>query len=123
MDKYKNWFNSSETERKTIGIGKKFFLSATIWALTNADVFSQNQNGLSKDALLNYWFWGGLALIFLLISVIIIRKAILVLNENGRSVEFTFPIFRGTAKNTRAVAIIIFIVVLSGILWATGFGS
>jgi len=123
MEKYKNKFNLPESLRKTIGVWKKFFFATGLFLLAGTQAFSQNKTAMSRDALLNYWVGGGIALLFLLIFFIGLRKAILILNENGKSVEFTFPVFREMTQNTKAVAIIFFIVILSAIFWAITVGS
>lgn len=123
MKKHNNRFELRRRGRKTFEIGKKYFLSAGIFFLTSIQALSQSQITMTRNEILNYSVGGGLVVIFLFLLFLGIRKAILVMNENGKSVQFTFPIFRGMAQNTKTVAILFFIVILSAIFWALAFAS
>lgn len=77
----------------------------------------------SMDSLLNNWVLGSLAVIFLVAVIYVLRTALVVLHEHGKTVEFSFPMFRNMADNNKTVSAIIFIIVVCGILWAVSYGG
>lgn len=102
--------------------------SALLFLLTsvisNKSAMAQSTTGvISINDLLAYWFWGAFAVIFLGSVIYVFSRAISVLHENGRTIEFNFPIIRKMANNEKTVAIIIALIVLAGIICAVKFGG
>ena len=77
----------------------------------------------SVDTLLSYWVLGGLAVVFIGIVLYVVRTALIVLHENGKTLEFSFPMIRNMAENGKTVTIVILIIVLCGVVWALNYGG
>lgn len=77
----------------------------------------------SANELINFWVISGMATVFIVLFTYVIYKAISVLHENGRVVEYSFPIFKSMAGNSKTVAAIIIIIMLCGIVWAVNYGG
>lgn len=73
------------------------------------------------NTLLNNWVLGGLGVIFLGIVIYVLRTAMVVLHEHGKTVEFSFPIFRSMTQNNKTVTTILLIILVCGILWAVNY--
>ncbi|MBI2271195.1 MAG: hypothetical protein HYU69_12695 [Bacteroidetes bacterium] len=92
--------------------------------LGNKSAIAQNAaSEIPINDLLAYWFWGGFAVIFIGSVIYVFSRAINVLHENGRTIEFNFPIIRKMANNEKTVAIMIALLVLAGIIYAVKFGA
>lgn len=83
---------------------------------------AQNTGSADMNSILNNWLLGGLALVFFGIVIYVLRTAMVVLQENGKTVEFSFPLFRNMADNNKTVTTIILIIVVCGVLWAVNYG-
>ena len=75
----------------------------------------------STDTLMKYWVFGGLAVIFILIVVHVLRTALIFIQESGKILDFSFPVFRILSKSSKSVSIIAFIIIVSAIIWAIKF--
>lgn len=67
--------------------------------------------------------WSLLVLTIILIGWVIyaLSKAFAALNEEGRTVNYSFPIFKDFTKNSKAVTIFIALVVLLGLIIAINY--
>ena len=98
------------------------FLLAMLFCDQQAMAQTASSDTVVNDQM-NRWLFIGLSLIFLGIVVYHISSALTVLHENGRSVEFKFPMVRNMAHNGTTVGVLILILVLAGIIWAVTFGG
>ncbi len=96
-----------------------FFL---ITMLSGEQVFAQNTiNKTSINDVMNCWLLGGFAVVFLGTIIYALNKTVTVLRENGKELEFSFPMFRGMAQNGKTVTILILVVVFIGIVCALNY--
>ncbi len=98
------------------------FIAMIILLLNNEKLMAQGTtNAASINDLLIYWFLGVSGLILIIAIVYVMSNAISVLSENGRTLEFNFPIIRKMANNEKTVAIIIAFIILAGIIYTVKF--
>ncbi len=84
--------------------------------------FAQNDSGAADvRSTLNNWLLGGLLVLFTFATIYILRSALMVLDEHGKSVQFSFPMFRRMSQNSKTVAIVILVLAICGIIWAINF--
>ncbi|MBL7892741.1 MAG: hypothetical protein JNL63_08925 [Bacteroidia bacterium] len=114
---------NSGNKQKTITKYSSLLLLLTSM-IGNKSAIAQSTTGVTSiNDLLAYWFWGAFAVIFLGSVIYVFSRAISVLHENGRTIEFNFPIIKKMANNEKTVALIIALIVLAGIIYAVKFGG
>ncbi len=80
--------------------------------------FSQNSNSFSLNEQLNCFLLIGFSIIFFGFAIYIFRTALNVLHENGRTIQFSFPIFKTMAKNNKMVAFFVALIIILGVIFA-----
>ena len=101
-----------------------FFTLMLFFFFSDNMAIAQNTSGsMDMNSLLNNWLLGGLAVVFFGMVIYVLRTALAVLHDNGKTVEFSFPIFKNMAENNKTVTTIILIIVVCGILWAVSYGG
>ncbi len=70
---------------------------------------------------LTYWILISMIVVLLGITIYILKNALSVLHENGKSLTFAFPVFNRMAHNGRTVSILLFILAVVGVIWAITF--
>lgn len=87
------------------------------------ELIAQSTTGFSDTNIkLNTWVLSVFGVVFFISVIYVLRSALLVLHENGKNVEFKFPMFRNMANNNnRTVTVIILLIVMCGIVWAVNY--
>lgn len=100
----------------------QIILTLTIFLFNGTSGFAQNTVARSMNDIVSNWILGGLGVVFIGILILIVNNALSVLHENGRTIEFSFPIAKEMARNSKTVGTIILILILTGIVFAIKYG-
>jgi len=104
---------------RSIGNSPLSRISTIILLLFSQNVFAQEANAGAESAnSMIYWILGGTLVLLIAFAIYLLYSAISVLHQNGKSVDFKFTLLRDFTQNSRAVGILLFILVLAGIIWA-----
>lgn len=101
---------------------KLILVTCLSFILTAEVVFGQSI--VQENTSLSTWFYSLtilLSVIFFTYVFSVLRKAMLVLRQNGQSVDLTFPIFREMARNRTVVTVIVVFIVIVGIYFAVNY--
>lgn len=91
--------------------------------LSSINVFSQTAESTAPTYNMGIGFLIFGMIAFLFIAVYMIFNAKRVLEQNGRSLDFSFSSLKWSAKHNKAAGVIMFLIVMCGILWAISYGS
>jgi len=98
----------------------KFLLLILMFDYQSATA-QNTKSALSVSDKINYSVLIGLGVVFLAAAIYVLNFASKVLRENGKTIEFNFPMIRRMSYNGKTIGVIILLIVLAGIIWAIKF--